>query len=251
MHSADEVEARLQGFEQRGHPVLLDDSTVVRHSDHEAACAFLARLPRRYSRVTRGYVSVTARPFADAAFAGPIAQPERCFGKQRLLRVAEEHEIRVGSSSSSSVLTSAFRTSSAPQLPTRGGATCSIAALVRIPGVFGRTLVSQVAREEFEAECRVLQLQPEVGLSEAALQVCSCRGTGSKYEVHVADIRVVGAGIATPLRVQREVILESGAGILFGRAGNPIAHLVSDARGHALEFVVDVRRRQIGAQCPW
>src|SRR4051794_34591902 len=94
VHSADELETHTQCFQQGGHPVFLDDSAVIRDSDDEAACTFLARFPRRYSRQARCDLSVAARPFADAALGRPVAQPERCFGEEGFLRVAQEHEIR-------------------------------------------------------------------------------------------------------------------------------------------------------------
>ena len=79
-----------------------------------------------------------------------------------------------GRAAVASSLTSAFRTSSAPQLPARGGVTSRYSRPGSDPRCFRpRACPSQVAREEFEAECRMLQLEPKVGLSVAPLEDAS------------------------------------------------------------------------------
>jgi hypothetical protein len=63
-----------------------------------------------------------------------------------------------------------------------------ITSLRRVTGRLRGALVGQIACEHLETELLVLQLQSQVRLAEAALQVRSRGRACSEYEVHVTRV---------------------------------------------------------------
>ncbi len=94
VHAADDVEAGFERFEQRRDPAVVNRAADIGDADHEPARAARNGLARREERQARGD-GRAARPFADAALAGPVAQAERGLGVAGFGGVAEEQQVRL------------------------------------------------------------------------------------------------------------------------------------------------------------
>ena len=93
MHSTDNVQSRLQRFNQKRNPTLTDGPTDVGNANDQRARAASMRFLRGQPGQTRGDGRSFAGPFTRTAVGSPVTQPERGLGIGGLSRIAEKQKV--------------------------------------------------------------------------------------------------------------------------------------------------------------